>query len=54
LLTELVGEDRAFVGDAIDVGRTIAHLAAVVGAYIPIPDVVGHNEEDVGFLDLGV
>src|SRR5262249_2520984 len=41
------GEDRAFLGDAIDVGRAVAHHAAVVGADVPVADVVAEDDEDV-------
>ena len=50
LLAVVVGEDRAFVGDAVDVGRAIAHHAAVVGADVPVADVVAHDDEDVRLL----
>ena len=42
------GEERAFLGDAVDVGGAIAHHAAIVGADVPVADVVGHDDEDVG------
>ena len=50
LLAVIVGEDRALVGDAVDVGRAITHLAAVVGADVPVADVVAHDDEDVRLL----
>jgi hypothetical protein len=50
LLAVIVGEDRAFVGDAVDVGRAVAHHAAVVGADVPVADVVAHDDEDVRLL----
>ena len=50
LLAVIVGEDRAFVGDAVDVGRAVAHHAAVVGADVPVADVVAHDDEDIGLL----
>ena len=43
-----VREDRAFVGDAINIGRAVAHHTAVVGADVPVADVVRHDDEDVG------
>ena len=43
----MVGEDRAFLGDAVDVRRAVAHHAAVVGADVPQPDVVAEDDEDV-------
>ena len=48
LLAVVVGEDRAFAGDAVDVGRAVAHHAAIVGADVPQPDVVAHDDQDVG------
>jgi hypothetical protein len=50
LLAVIVCEDRPFVGDAVDVGGAIAHLAAVIGANVPIADIVGHDDEDVWLL----
>ena len=50
LLAVIVGEDRAFIGDAVDVGRAIAHHAAIVGADVPVADIVAHDDEDVGLL----
>ena len=47
LLRVMVGEDRAFPGDAVDVRRAVAHHAAVVGADVPQPDVVAEDDEDV-------
>jgi len=52
LLAVIVGEDGAIIGDAINVGRVVAHHAAVVGTDVPVADVVGHDDEDVGFLRL--
>ena len=47
LLAVPVGEQRAFLGDAVDVGRAVAHDAQIVGADIEPADVVGHDHEDV-------
>ena len=47
LLAVPVGEDRAFLADAVDVGRAVAHDAHVVGADIEPADVVAHDEQDV-------
>jgi hypothetical protein len=47
LLRIMVGEDRAFLGNAVDVRRAIAHHAAVVGADVPQPNVVAEDDEDV-------
>ena len=50
LLGVVVGEGDAFVADAVDVGRAIAHLAAAVVADVPPADVVAPENENVGFL----
>ena len=50
LLTVIVREDRTLVGETVDVGRAIAHHSAIVGADVPVADVIGHDDEDVGFL----
>ena len=47
LLAIIIGEDRAFIGDAVEVGRAIAHLAAIIGADVPVADIVAHDDEDV-------
>ena len=52
LLTIIIREDRALVGDAIDVGRAIAHVAEVIGADIPVSDIVAHDDEDSRLLQL--
>ncbi len=45
-----VGEPHAFVGDAVDVGRLVAHQAIRVGADIGLTDVVAPDDHDVRFL----
>src|SRR4051794_29745109 len=50
LLPVIISEDRALAGDAIDIRRAIAHHAAVVGADVPIADIIGHDHEDIGLL----
>ncbi len=50
LLAVPVGEQRAFAGDAVDVGRLVAHHAAIVGADVELADVVAPENEDVRFL----
>ena len=52
LLPIIVGEDCALIGDAIDVGRAVAHHAAIVGADVPVADVIAHDDEDIGLLRL--
>ena len=50
LLRVVVGEGDAFLGDAIDVRRLVAHHATAVVADVPGADVVAPDDEDVGFL----
>ena len=52
LLSIIIGENRTFVGNAIDVGRPVSHHPAVVGADVPVADVVRHNDENVRLLRL--
>ena len=52
LLPVEVGEHRAFLRDAVEVGRAIAHQAVVVAAEIEPADVVGHDEQDVRLVGL--
>ena len=47
LLAVPVGEERAFLGDAVDVGRPVAHHAVVVGADVELADVVAPDDQDV-------
>ena len=47
LLAVPVGEERAFFGDAVDVGGLVAHHAVVVGADVPVADVVAPDHQDV-------
>ena len=49
LLAVPVGEHRAFFGDAVNIGGLVAHHAVVVGAGIPVADVVSPDDEDIGF-----
>jgi len=44
LLAVEVREHRAFFGDAIEVGRAIAHDAVVVATEVEPADVVRHDE----------
>src|SRR5690606_3078203 len=44
------GEDDTFLGDAVDVQRANAHHAQVVGAEVPVPNVVGEDDDDVRLL----
>jgi len=52
LLRVVIGEQCAFTGDPINVGRAAAHHAAVVGADVPDADIVRHDHDDVRFLCL--
>ena len=47
LLRVVVGEADAFLGDAVDVRRLVAHHAAVVVADVPGADVIAPDDEDV-------
>jgi hypothetical protein len=49
LLRVRVGEERAFLREAIDVGRAVTHDAVVVGAEVVDTDVVAPNDQNVGF-----
>ena len=53
LLAIPVGEQRAFLGDAVDVRRLVAHHALVVGADVELADVVAPDDEDVGLVCRG-
>src|SRR6058998_2441134 len=50
LLRVAVGKHHPFVGDAIDVGRLIAHHPPTVTAEVPVTDIVAPDDEDIGFL----
>ena len=52
LHTEVIHEDRAFIGDTVYVWRAPDHQASVVAAWLHKAYVVGHDEEDVRFLFL--
>lgn len=48
LLPVEVREHRAFLSKAIDVGRSITHDTVVVATDVEPPDVVGHDEKNIG------
>src|SRR5262249_58973618 len=48
LLGVEVGEQRALLGDAIDVGGAVTHATQAVGADVVDADVVAPDDEDVG------
>jgi hypothetical protein len=50
LLTIVIGHERTFVGDPVDIGRGAAHHAAIVGAYIPQPILSAMITTMLGFL----
>ena len=50
LLGVIGHEDRAFIADAVDIGRFADHQAAMVDARLHPADVVAHDEHDVGLL----
>ena len=52
LLAVGIGEERAFFGDAINVGRPVAHQPHRVGADLRDADVIAEDDEDVGFSTL--
>ncbi len=47
LLAIPVGEQRAFAGDAVNVGCLVSHHAAVVGAGVHPADVITPDDEDI-------
>jgi hypothetical protein len=49
LLAVGIGEAHALVGDAVDVGRAIAHQAVAVAAQVGDADVITPDDENVGF-----
>jgi hypothetical protein len=46
LLAVIIGKDCSLTGDAIEVGGAIAHLAAVIGADVPVADIISHDDKD--------
>ena len=50
LLAIPVGEQRAFLRDAVNVGRLVAHHPAVIATRVVPADVIAPKDEDVGFL----
>ena len=54
LLAVPVGEERALLGDAVDVGRAVAHHAVVVGADVELADVVAPDDQDVRLRGAGL
>src|SRR5206468_12608325 len=50
LLAVPVRKERAFLRDAVNVRRFVAHHSLVVSADVPVADVVAPDDEDVGLL----
>ena len=50
LLAVGVGEQHAFLGEPVDVGRLIAHQAVRIAAQVRLTDIIAPDDEDVGFL----
>src|SRR5262245_23110087 len=50
LLRVSVGESHPFVGDAVDVGRSVAHQAIRVATEVGLADVIAPDDDDVWFL----
>ena len=50
LLTVIVGELGTLIGDAVNVGRLVAHHAHVVSREIPKTDVITPNHQNIGSL----
>ncbi len=43
----MIGEQRAFSGNAVDIGRAITHRSAVIDTEVKVTYVVGHDHENV-------
>src|SRR5271157_3904873 len=50
LLRVVVGEQRAFVSQPVNVGCLVMHHAQVVGTDIPVADVIAEDDEDIWLL----
>ena len=53
LLGIVIREHHAFLGDAVDVGRLVAHHAVRVGADVRLADVIAPDDDDVGSVLVG-
>src|SRR5262249_7605688 len=49
LLPIVVGEERSFPCDAVNIRRSSTHHASVIGTDVPDANVIGHDDEDIGF-----
>lgn len=50
LLRIVIGEKRPLRSLCVEVRRAPAHRAAMIRADVPDADVIGHDEENIGFL----
>src|SRR5262245_56150594 len=50
ILRIVVGEQHAFLGDAINIGSLIPHQPVCIGADVRLPDIVTEDDEDVWLL----
>ncbi len=50
----IVGEHHSFGGQLVEVWRFAGHDALVIGADVKPTHVVAHDDDNVGFLSLGV
>jgi hypothetical protein len=53
LFTVRIGEHHAFLGDAVDIGRSIAHEPVRIATQVRDADVVAPNDEDVRLVRFG-
>src|SRR4051812_47417373 len=49
-LSVVIGEQHPFLGEFVEVWCAPCHHATMVSAYVPHPDIITHDEQDVGFL----
>src|SRR5215467_15046651 len=47
LLAIAVGETHAFLGNAVDIGRAVAHQPVAVAAEVGNTDIIAPNDDDV-------
>ena len=48
----IVGEQHAFLGQLVEVRRLAGHHVMAIGADVRYPDVIAHDDQNVGFLIL--
>lgn len=49
VLRIIIGEHHAFIGEAVDVRRPVAHHAERIGADVRLTDIVAEDNQNVGF-----